>query len=342
MKGADLGTSGGRLVLDFNFAYNPSCAYDPAWACPLRAAGIRLPVAVRAGGANADVRTARPAGTNSSTPDTRRPEVLRLIPLTLTMLIALLAALAALAVSGGHDAAAHDHIAHQATAHRASHITAPVAPKELALRLEMRRLWHEHTAWTRLAIVSLTTDAPDTKATVARLLRNQTDIGNAVKPFYGAAAGRQLDDTAAGAHRDRSRPDRGGAAGRPGGDNLGAGALERQRRPDRGLPLEHQSALLEARRDEGDDARPPAPDDRRGRCPSPGPLGRRTPDVRPRRAPDPPAMADMLSDGLVAQFPSPLPLATRDTNPYHPPRGDRNRLGATRVGSGKRLHPAGS
>jgi hypothetical protein len=118
--------------------------------------------------------------------------VLRLIPLTLTMLIALLAALAALAVAGGHDAAAHDHIAHKETAHRASHITAAVAPKELALRLEMRRLWHEHTEWTRLAIVSLTTDAPDTKATVARLLRNQTDIGNAVKPFYGAAAGRQL------------------------------------------------------------------------------------------------------------------------------------------------------
>src|SRR5215217_4570268 len=46
--------------------------------------------------------------------------------------------------------------------------------------------------WTRLAIISLTTDSPDTSATVARLLRNQTDIGNAVKPFYGAAAGKQL------------------------------------------------------------------------------------------------------------------------------------------------------
>src|SRR5581483_12274383 len=35
VKGADLGTNGGRLVLDFNFAYNPSCAYDSRWACPL-------------------------------------------------------------------------------------------------------------------------------------------------------------------------------------------------------------------------------------------------------------------------------------------------------------------
>jgi uncharacterized protein len=38
-KGADLGGDDGRLVLDFNFAYNPSCAYDPAWACPLAPAG---------------------------------------------------------------------------------------------------------------------------------------------------------------------------------------------------------------------------------------------------------------------------------------------------------------
>ena len=41
-KGADLGGSEGRLVLDFNFAYNPSCAYDPAWACPLAPAGNTL------------------------------------------------------------------------------------------------------------------------------------------------------------------------------------------------------------------------------------------------------------------------------------------------------------
>ena len=39
IKGAHLGAPEGRLVLDFNFAYNPSCAYDPAWACPLAPAG---------------------------------------------------------------------------------------------------------------------------------------------------------------------------------------------------------------------------------------------------------------------------------------------------------------
>ena len=49
VKGADLGREGDRLVLDFNFAYHPSCAYDPRWACPLAPAENRLSVAVRAG-----------------------------------------------------------------------------------------------------------------------------------------------------------------------------------------------------------------------------------------------------------------------------------------------------
>lgn len=49
VKGADLGTEDGRLVLDFNFAYQPSCAYDPTWACPLAPPENRVPVAIRAG-----------------------------------------------------------------------------------------------------------------------------------------------------------------------------------------------------------------------------------------------------------------------------------------------------
>lgn len=51
VKGADLGSdaSTGTLVLDFNFAYNPSCAYDPAWACPLAPQGNVLPGAVPVG-----------------------------------------------------------------------------------------------------------------------------------------------------------------------------------------------------------------------------------------------------------------------------------------------------
>jgi uncharacterized protein len=49
VKGADLGTAGDRLIVDFNFAYNPSCAYDPGWACPLAPPANRLSVAIEAG-----------------------------------------------------------------------------------------------------------------------------------------------------------------------------------------------------------------------------------------------------------------------------------------------------
>jgi hypothetical protein len=49
VKGADLGEDDGRLVLDFNFAYNPSCSYDPSWVCPLAPPANRLSVAVAAG-----------------------------------------------------------------------------------------------------------------------------------------------------------------------------------------------------------------------------------------------------------------------------------------------------
>lgn len=48
-KGADLGSSGDKLVLDFNFAYHPSCTYDPRWSCPLAPPENRLTVAIEAG-----------------------------------------------------------------------------------------------------------------------------------------------------------------------------------------------------------------------------------------------------------------------------------------------------
>lgn len=49
IKGADLGEEGGRLVLDFNYAYNPSCAYHPRWDCPLAPLENVLPVEIQAG-----------------------------------------------------------------------------------------------------------------------------------------------------------------------------------------------------------------------------------------------------------------------------------------------------
>ncbi|HEY9457859.1 MAG TPA: hypothetical protein VIQ56_08140, partial [Gaiella sp.] len=113
----------------------------------------------------------------------------RVIPLALAALVTATAAVALL-VSGKTEAAATP--AHEHGAIAAHHDHAGISARELALRSTMDRLWQEHVVWTRLAIISLTTGAPDTKETVARLLRNQTDLGNAVKPFYGAAAGKQL------------------------------------------------------------------------------------------------------------------------------------------------------
>jgi hypothetical protein len=117
----------------------------------------------------------------------------RPIPLALTMLVALFSALVALAVAGGHDAAAHGNSGEHATTHTAKAENAKrMSRSEFVLRQDMRRLWEDHITWTRLAIISLTTDSPDTEATVGRLLANQTDIGDVVKPFYGEAAGNEL------------------------------------------------------------------------------------------------------------------------------------------------------
>jgi hypothetical protein len=109
----------------------------------------------------------------------------RALSVRAALLAAIVGAVAAIAFVGGPTAGAHDHARHATS-------TGEVSKAELALRQEMRRLWEDHITWTRLAIISLTTDAPDTDATVGRLLRNQTDLGNAIAPFYGRTAGKQL------------------------------------------------------------------------------------------------------------------------------------------------------
>ena len=64
--------------------------------------------------------------------------------------------------------------------------------EKVAFHDAMRKLWEDHITWTRLFIVDFTADSPATEATTGRLLRNQVDIGDAIKPFYGDEAGDQL------------------------------------------------------------------------------------------------------------------------------------------------------
>jgi hypothetical protein len=66
--------------------------------------------------------------------------------------------------------------------------------KEHNLFNAMRKLWEDHVTWTRLFIVSAAHDSPDKAATTARLLQNQTDIGNAIRPYYGNAAGNKMTE----------------------------------------------------------------------------------------------------------------------------------------------------
>lgn len=67
----------------------------------------------------------------------------------------------------------------------------PVMDRD-AFNADMRKLWEDHVTWTRLYIVSALGGLPDKDATAQRLLRNQADLGNAIKPFYGDAAGTKL------------------------------------------------------------------------------------------------------------------------------------------------------
>ena len=65
---------------------------------------------------------------------------------------------------------------------------------QCTLRTSLRKLWADHAIWTRQYIVAFASDGPDSGAAATRLLKNQEHIGNAIVPFYGAAAGAALTD----------------------------------------------------------------------------------------------------------------------------------------------------
>lgn len=109
---------------------------------------------------------------------------LRRRTLTLAGLVALASAIVVLTVVGTHDsdAAGHDH----------GDASAVTSGKAVAFHDAMRALWEAHGSWTHTVIVSFVSGNPDLTAEEQALLQNQVDIGNAVKPYYGAGAGNNL------------------------------------------------------------------------------------------------------------------------------------------------------
>ncbi|WP_255769771.1 hypothetical protein [Pseudarthrobacter sulfonivorans] len=110
---------------------------------------------------------------------------------------------ALLAVSGGLTAAysvgaAPDQSTFQEAAtvsmahNHGSGSSSSVPAAQLELRLSMRTLWAQHMEWTRLAIVDFASGSAGFDTTAGRLLQDQADIGDAIKPFYGDAAGARL------------------------------------------------------------------------------------------------------------------------------------------------------
>ena len=78
------------------------------------------------------------------------------------------------------------------TSHDHSAYAADARTNRAVFHDTMRELWEDHIVWTRMFIVSAADDLPDLSFATDRLLRNQDDIGDAIKPFYGEAAGEQL------------------------------------------------------------------------------------------------------------------------------------------------------
>jgi hypothetical protein len=112
----------------------------------------------------------------------------RPVPISLLAVVALVVAV--LAGNAGasdpaHAGATTSHHGHAVGRHA-------LTAQQAAFHDQMRKLWEDHVTWTRLAIVTFADGSDGFSATAGRLLQNQVDIGDALEPFYGAAAGDRL------------------------------------------------------------------------------------------------------------------------------------------------------
>ena len=189
------------------------------------------------------------------------------------------------------------------TAHDHSALSADARTNRADFHDAMRELWEDHIVWTRMVIVSMVDDLPDRAVATERLLRNQDDIGDAIRPFYGEAAGAQLSTLlrehivgaaallSAAKAGDSAAVDEAAAAWYANGDEIAAflGAAN-----PRHWPLNEMEAMM---RDHLDLT-----------------LAEAVARLEGRYADDVAAydeihvqilhMADMLSDGIIAQFPA--------------------------------------
>lgn len=109
----------------------------------------------------------------------------RRVTLSLAGLIALASMLLVLTLSGTDESHAASSMAQRASMSNRS-------AKATAFHDQMRALWEAHGAWTHMVIVSFAGNLPNLKSEEKVLLHNQVQIGNAVKPYYGNAAGTKL------------------------------------------------------------------------------------------------------------------------------------------------------
>ena len=115
----------------------------------------------------------------------------RAIPIAAVGASVLLVMLAVVVTRSSANAAGSQ-VAADAGQHQHGNLPVPKSPVQIAFHDQMRKLWEDHVTWTRLAIVTFADGSGGFDATASRLLQNQADIGNAIKPFYGDAAGTAL------------------------------------------------------------------------------------------------------------------------------------------------------